>query len=305
MFMFLRKLVLFTLLFWAANSIVAVLIAPRVRLNLHDKYHWVMSRRGEHYHTALVGSSRVENCIDAREFERVTGKSCINLGVGGAGAVDQYLLLHEFLRDNTLDEVLLQLDYLTLMDYFTYGFRDYEWLCYDENDIVKEALIKQRGLTRYIVWKCAPFVRLMEFSSQYRYFLTVVPPHHSAWDDTRGTRLLNSGGQPDTNFASFHVDRQSMDYLKKIVQLCRQKGIRIIAFQTPYPAVIETLTDRTLSDREIRGFCALERLKLHDFSRVFYDRPELFYDRHHLNVGGSVAFSRLLGETSKSIEDTN
>jgi hypothetical protein len=305
MVMFLRKLVLFLLLFWAANSIVAVLIAPRARLNLHDKYHWVMSRRSEHYHTALVGSSRVENCIDAREFERVTGNSCINLGIGGAGAVDQYLLLHEFLRKNTVDEVLLQLDYLTLMDYFTYGFRDYEWLCYDDNDVVKKVLIKEQGLTRYFFLKVAPFVRLMEFSSQYRYFLTEAPPDHTVWDDTRGTRLLDSGGQPDTRFARFRVDTHSMEYLKRTLQLCRQRGIRVIAFQTPYPAIIETLTDRSLSDVAISRFCAEEGLQFHDFSRTYYDRPELFCDRHHLNSIGSIAFSRLLGETMKWAEDTN
>lgn len=303
--LFLRKLTLFLLLFWAGNSVVAVWITPRIRLNLHDKYHWIMSRCGEHYHTALVGSSRVENCIDAQEFERVTGKSCINLGVGGAGAADQYLVLHGFLQQNTVDEVLLQLDYLTLMDYFTYSFRDYEWLCYDDDDAVRAVLIQERGLIRYLLWKSAPFVRLMEFSSQYRYFLSEEPPSQTTWDETCGTRLLSSGEAPDNSFAKFRAEPKSLEYLKKILHLCRQRGIRVVVFQTPYPEVIESFTDRSLSDLEIRRFCAHERLKFHDFSRVFYDRPQLFFDRHHLNAAGSVAFSRLLGETIKGEQDTN
>jgi len=299
---FLQKLLLFGLLFWGANSIVAMIIAPRIRLNLHDKYHWVMSRKGEHFHTALLGSSRVENCVDAREFHRITGKRCVNLGVGGAGAADQYLLLHGFLRDNTVDEVLLQLDYLTLMDYFTYGFRDYEWLCYDDSESVRSALIQQRGLIRCLFWKSVPFMRLMEFSSQYRYFFFEEPPTSTTWDSTDGSRLLSSGGAPDNSFAAFRVDPQSIEYLRKIQSLCRERGIRLIAFQTPYPPVIEKLTDRSNSDPEIARFCDEAKLPFHDFSRTFYDRPELFYDRHHLTSTGSLAFTRLLGEALKQAD---
>jgi hypothetical protein len=282
-------------LFWVTNSLIALTIAPRIRLDVNNKYHWVMSSRAKRFDTALVGSSRVENCIDAVVFSKVTGKSCINLGAGGAAAVDQYLILHGFLKHNQVNQVLLQVDYLTLMNLFTYGFRDYEWLCYDDDPIVRATLIAERGSARYILWKAAPFLRLMEFSSQYRYFFDQQAPQASRLDATAGSVLRDFKNPPGKNYIPFSPDMRSIEYLSRIAQLCREKNIRLIVFQAPYPSTIVGRMDRDQIDDAIRSLCRAENVPFLDFSRVFYDRPELFCDGHHLTSHGAVTFSRLLG----------
>ena len=92
------------------------------------------------------------------------GLSCVNLGVGGAGAADSYLLLHSFLQKNRTETVLLEVDYLLFHDGFKYPFSDYIWLCYDDDAVVRDLLIEQRGALRYWLWRAIPFLRFVEFS---------------------------------------------------------------------------------------------------------------------------------------------
>ena len=291
---FLCRLVLFGLLFWAFNSVAALFLTPRIKLDLWNKHHWVLSRHGEQYSLAVLGSSRAMNTVDASELQRLTKRRTINIGVGGSGAADQYLLLHSFLQNNSIDSLLLQVDYLSLTNYFTYGFRDYIWLCYQDDPMVRQLLREQVGWLRCLLWRIAPFVQLMEFNSQYRYWINESAPMTVKWDQTGGSELLDTAGLPDSNYVQFQLQPDAVLNLERIVQLCRDRGVRLILFVAPYEPSIEKLTDRDAERAAIKLFAEKSAAQLLDYSAIFYNRPELFLDRHHLNRARAIEFTQIL-----------
>jgi hypothetical protein len=294
---FLSRVLLFSVLFWGLNSAIAAILAPRLKLNIWDKYHWLQKKHGEHYDIVFVGSSRVMNSVDTKLVDDVSGMHSLNLGMGGSGAADQYLLLQQFLKSNETEVVLLQLDYLTLMDYFDHSFREYVWLSYDDDPEVRRVIIEQCGRFRYIGWSVIPFLRMMEFSSQYQFFLTTDPPDNSDFDDNGGCLRVDgpAGLVGDATYARFRQSESSVGYLHQIFALCRQNGVRVVVFQSPFPSRIESLTDRKVSDAALARFIQNEQVLFWDFSRDLYHRNDLFFDRHHLNSNGVTVFSKMIG----------
>jgi hypothetical protein len=210
-------------------------------------------------------------------------------------------VLHSFLQQNRTKTVFLQVDYLIFHNYFSYPFSDYVWLCYDSDPVVREVLIQQRGALRYYAWKLIPFLRFIEFSSQYRFFIGQDLPDGSILPENGGKHSVDLvGNPPDKTYVRFHLDRQSANAVRSIVGLCKEKGVRIILFQSPLPRDIEELTDRRVSDKYIAEFASACGVEYLDFSRAYYDRPEFFVDRHHLNSRGVQAFSEVLGDNLKS-----
>ena len=295
---FLLRLCLFLAAFYVINSAAAFWLAERICRNIGDKYHWVCHKKNVTADYVFVGSSRVELGIDPRIIDEVTGGTSINLGVSGGGAADQYLLLKKFLDSNEASCVLLQLDYITLSDYFSYPFRDYVWLSYDTDAAIRSALIDYRGVTKYGLWKAIPFLRFMEFSSQYILYLDHRPPIDSPFDEAMGAQRRETPfpGSEDDSYVQFHESDLAVKYIRLIVELCRKKHVRLIAFEAPFPKKIEQKANREGSDARINDIVAESNLTLWDFSRDFYDHDDYFYDKHHMNSLGVDAFSTILGE---------
>ncbi|UZH55650.1 hypothetical protein JRG66_01790 [Salinimicrobium tongyeongense] len=80
---------------------------------VRNKLQKVLSlEEGDHYEFVFLGSSRTENTIDCEIIEKITGKSCINLGVAGSSLKDSYVLLKLLLEKGiVVDHVFLQVDY--------------------------------------------------------------------------------------------------------------------------------------------------------------------------------------------------
>lgn len=291
---FLHRLMILSLLFWLVNSAAGLLLLPRIPLNLHEKHHWMLAHRDRHFAVAVLGSSRALNNVDAVTLQSVLGSSVINLGAGGSNAADQYLILHQFLLHNRVDLVALQVDYLSMTNYFTYGFRDYIWYCYQQNPEVRRVLRLERGPWLTGLWDVAPFVPLMQFGSQYRYFLTEPPPRQTAWDQSLGSQLIDTGAGGDTHFVPYHEDSVSVGYLRGIAELCRRRNVRLLLFQSPLPSSIDRLTDRSASDRGLARLAAELQVRFLDLGRYLDGQPHLFCDRHHLNQPGAREFSRHL-----------
>jgi hypothetical protein len=294
---FLRRLMLFAILFWCLNSAGSLVLAPRLKLNVWDKYHWILQKQGEQYDVVFVGSSRVMNSIDPIVVDQHSGYQSINIGIGGSGAADQFLVIQQYLKSNSADVVFLQIDWGSLMNYFSYAFRDYIWLSYDDDPLVRNTICDESGNFRYLLWRGIPFLRLMEFSSQYRFFLMDAPPTTTTYSETRGCVRLNGHKmKPDTSFKTFQESESSVNYLHRIIALCRDRKIPVVCFQSPYSSHEQAGVDRRVTDAAISEFVNNEGVIFWDFSRELYDRPDLFFDSAHLNSEGVDVFSRILGE---------
>ncbi len=298
---FLLRLSLLLCLFWMVNSAAALWLRCRIPWNLHEKHHWLASKSAGRYSLAVLGSSRAMNNVDAVTLQQQFAGAVINIGNGGSDATDQYLILHQFLRTNSVRIVALQVDYLSMTDYFTYGFRDYIWYCYQNDSEVRRVLKAELGPALTTIWDCAPFVPLMQFGSQYKYFLTEPRPLRVTWDDSLGSQLLDSGAGEDQQFVEYREDTRSVSYLQAIARVCRQHDVRLVLFQSPLPPTIDAVTDREAADEGLRRLAARLNVPLLDYSRLFDDRPLLFCDRHHLYREGALQFSRHLAADLRSL----
>jgi hypothetical protein len=303
---FLQQLLVFSVLFWCFNSGVAMMLSPRLKLDVWDKYHWVLQKRTEQYDVVLVGSSRVMNSIDPALVDRHSRLRSINLGMGGSGAADQFLVVNQFLKSNSVGAVLLQVDWSSLAsDGFKYPFSDYIWLSYDDDAVVRETIYKERGGFRYWLWRGMPFLRLMEFSSRYRFFLFETPPAESSFSETSGYVALHGyNTKPDMTFRVFRESEPNVTYLRRIIELCRDRDIPLVCFQSPYSSDEERRVDRGVTDRAVAEFARKEGVLFWDFSRDLYDRHELFFDSAHLNSDGVDVFSRMLGERIRAWQES-
>ncbi|MEZ6126148.1 MAG: hypothetical protein R3C49_23715 [Planctomycetaceae bacterium] len=291
---FLGKLILFLTVFTLLNTVFASIVDDDLTANRRNKYHWVCSRGGNTYDIALVGSSRVEMTVDPRLIDEALNTNSINIGVSGGGAGDQYLLTHHLLTQNRVGTVLYQIDYLTLASKFTYDFKDYIWLSYTGEPEVREALIGHRGWMHCLAWKIFPFLRLMEFSSQYQLFQ--VENDGRYWDERKG------GQQRDTPFApesqdSFCVYRPvplAIEYVRRTFDLCKKNRVRLILFQAPLPASLDNVSQFPECTALIEELAAEYGLEYWNDSALYRNRSELFYDNHHLNSEGVRQFTAVL-----------
>lgn len=84
-----------------------------------NKVQLVANLTNTHIDYIFLGSSRVENHIDCDQIEKLTGKSCINLGLQG-GRLKDYRVIAYLLKNNkvTYEKIFVQVDY-------SYNFDNY------------------------------------------------------------------------------------------------------------------------------------------------------------------------------------
>jgi len=77
-----------------------------------NKTQYAVQLKNTHIDYVFLGSSRVENNIDCELVTKLTGKSCLNLGIQGSKINDSAALLQLLVDNNvTYENVLFQLDY--------------------------------------------------------------------------------------------------------------------------------------------------------------------------------------------------
>src|SRR5690606_23383313 len=73
-----------------------------------NKIHYLLQKENKHFDYAFFGSSRTESHIDCELFEKLTGKSCINMGVAGSSIGDMSIILKIAKEQNfTFDHALI------------------------------------------------------------------------------------------------------------------------------------------------------------------------------------------------------
>ncbi|QDS88890.1 hypothetical protein EC9_30850 [Rosistilla ulvae] len=293
---FLVKVSVFLVAFFVINSGFALYVAGGLTENRRSKYHWACSLAGNQFDLAFIGSSRVEMTVDPRVIDDIVHTNSINIGASGAGAGDQYLLATKLLRGNKVDTVYYQIDYLTLANKFSYPFKDYIWLCYDDQREVQSTVVDHCGAARYWAWSGIPFLRLMEFSSQYDLF-----PHRNAgtyWNDRKGGQQRDT---PDAasladQFAVYIPDSLSVKYVLKTIELCKHNDVELVLFQAPLRAQLSLVSDFPACTTWIDELVESRGLAYWDFSDIYRTRGDLFYDNHHLNSAGVLEFSSELAK---------
>ena len=252
-----------------------------------NKVSNLMSLKNETIDFVFIGSSRVDNNIDADIIETVTGQKAINLGVQG-GEISDYFLLLQLLKEQQIKTkmIFIQVDYV---------FNSKE-----ESPILQSSLmpyINNQKISNHLN-NTGENVYLLKYVPFYRYL---------KFDYKIGFReMFNTliGNQPRINlqngyFAKYgtisHLLQASLpvsiveenDGINAINDYAKENEMNIIYFIAPVCAATKNLDFVQKLERKLPSFI--------DFSTEFKN-DSLFFDCIHLNYEGAKEFSRILGE---------
>ena len=125
-----------------------------------NKVHKILQLDNKHYDLAFLGSSRTENHVDCELVEKLTGKSCVNMGISGATLGDMLILL-SLAETNKIkfDSVVIQIDY----NFFNSGLSNTfkaNLVPFINNPLIKKELNRDNDNFYY---SYIPFYRYMKY----------------------------------------------------------------------------------------------------------------------------------------------
>ena len=133
-----------------------------------NKVQLVANLKNVHIDYIFLGSSRTENHIDCDVIEKITGKSCINLGLQ-AGRIKDYRIIVELLQSNAVyfDKLFIQIDYSYNFDDYSKGFLA-QLMPFVKNDNLPEVRYQELELPFYYD---LPYLRFASNGNNVKQFL--------------------------------------------------------------------------------------------------------------------------------------
>lgn len=248
-----------------------------------NKVSYVLSQKNKKIDYVFIGSSRVDNNIDADVIEKITGKSAINLGIQGA-KLDDYFLMIQLLHKQNIksDTIFIQVDYV-----FNYeGSSDIiksNLIPYLQDDLIS-GYIRQRDPDFYKL-KYIPFYRYLVFDYKigFREFFNTLMGIKSNTDFKNGYYPLygSQGVELKAELPDHIIDKNAT--IEAINHFALENNLKIVYFMAPYCAQTENLDFSEKLKEKIPY--------LIDYSREFKDCEAYFFNCTHLNDDGAKAFS--------------
>lgn len=252
----------------------------------------------------VLGSSRAIHHYVPSIISDSLGLTCYNLGANGKNIYFQYANLNLLLTHHTPKIVIydcfsvdvskadFKYDFGSLSDYYP---------IYGENKVV-DSLINMQG-TQYIS-------RII-CSHTYRYnsrFLDHLMAHHDT--DMRGYEPLNGfyGRELSTHKENeaLKIDTTKIDYMKKMIDLCRANNIQIVFAVSPRYALNETSSPITKKYEIVRDLCQKNNVPFlyYELDLTYLKDRSLFRDIGHLNDKGARQFTKqFVGDLRKVVHN--
>ena len=252
-----------------------------------SKIQKILQLSDKHYEYVFLGSSRTENHIDCEIITKITGKSCVNFGISGGSIGDMYILLKLMDANNlSFDKVFLQLDYNYNSTGLSSNFKARLMPFINEPVINNE--LRAVGISN--AEKNIPFYRFMENDKVigFREFVSSMVNKNPKKDFNIGfAPKIGVGNFVSTSFPQFI--NESNDEVMAIERLVKAKGKTIQFFTSPYCSEVKN-RERAMRDLKERVY------SLWDYSNLYDNRPEYFFNCGHLNIEGAQHFTKLLVE---------
>lgn len=251
-----------------------------------NKIQTIFYLENKHFDLAFFGSSRTENNIDCEVIEKITGKSCINLGMAGASMGDIYYLMRIAQKNNLqFDQVYLQLDY-------NYNQESSETTLYFKGILApyqKSLFIKSYNsdFTYENKMNLFPFYRYMKndkvigFRESLFSFFNKKPGFdpQNGFLPQQGNGFLIAGNLP----SNIINNNMALEKMKTIFQ----NNSQFKFFTAPYCHLVK--------NREFVDLLKEKEPSLYNFVGIFDTNPEYFANCGHLNEEGAKEFSKILG----------
>ncbi|MBX2973490.1 MAG: hypothetical protein KF797_10330 [Flavobacteriales bacterium] len=267
-------------------------VMTRVFRNGHTtKAQWIHNMHGQHYDLAIIGSSRAWWNIDMSTMDTACGLRTVNLANNHYSGREVYLNLAMFLANgNTADRILLQIDHYILTAE-TDGFTStiYEFLPYLHDSVV-EARLAGRSM-EWDAMRYIPLWRYVKCNFMWgpEQFITTVTRHRPTLFDSTGTYFSHSNFHGSDQLYMKATNHRLDEDLANVIAMCRERGIRLECFTTPYLNLRGAPEVIAAPARIVAG----TGLTLHDFSDRIPGK-ENYNDTQHLSIAGGKVFTRML-----------
>lgn len=251
----------------------------------------------ENKEIVIMGSSRGARNLDAKELEKLTKKSCYNLGFPGSDLTFHLFLLKYLIKINKVPKtIVLTLDgYSTLCETSSLTFRTDELFSYTDDDYIYERVNHEMKIsesfagvfnsTRYKLAYPKLFFR-KKFISSYDTL------------DSHGNMLL-SFYSPKYSKMSFEVKVNSdtnpklsdnkLKAFKELISLSEKHRIKIIPVITPIFGIDEG------ANNFITGYFQSYNIPVVSYDVDYWKKHKSFFsDPVHLTKDGAFFFSREL-----------
>lgn len=280
---------------FAYGSFCDFFFNQKENLDLSEKKSWVLAQKNGAYDYAILGSSRAFGVVDMNLLDSLTGLNGINIASNGSGFKDNFLVLHLFLKSNTIKKLFLQVDMGSLNSKvaFSNEFHAFTFLPYWNDLLVRGVLQEKLPKLNNCFTDIFPKGRYFYFN---KYFSPKEVIRRGSFSDLSDRYTKTKGGmggdnlsQPKKEITTYpwpeSVDPEDWKYLIEIKEYAESKGIEVVIFTAPrYQDTQETLKP------------ILESLPNTTHYPEAFDETDLslFQDQGHLNEYGRFIFTRLL-----------
>ena len=294
-----KKFILYILALFGTSIILLLLLDVLYTYTFkygtpRNKIAYIFSIENEHIDHIFIGSSRVDNTIDADIIEKETGKKAINLGVQG-GKIDDFFLMLQLLKKQeiTAKTVFIQVDNIYNIEGNSETLKS-SLMPFIHDDVIY-SFIKDRD-SQHLALRYFPFYRYLiyDYKIGFREFLNTAIGKKSWIDLENGYFPLfgSSGKKLRGNLPE--TIRNNNEKINQINSFAKKNNLNIGYFIAPYCSGIENLSFSSKLQEKLPNFI--------DFSGIFLHKDEYFYDCGHLNDRGANEFSRIFAE---EIEERN
>ena len=244
----------------------------------------------------ILGPSTANHHFDTRIIKDSLKMTCYNAGRDGQNVVYNAMVLDAFLTRCTPKLVIMDVGSSTLSDKWMVALSDFN--CY-------YGILKP--VDEILDSIATPIERVKRLSNIYRY--------NKTWEWLLNGKIDNEvadldGYRPmpvnaDANFKAvrasehFIINETCKHYLDRIVQVCKEKNIRLVITSSPSMVIDE---GNFLPD--MNAYCREKGVEFFDWNgdAIYTNHSELFYDMTHLNADGAKIFTKDLLRQTKMKE---
>ena len=288
-----RKFGIYFLKIITASFLILVLLDVAYTLTYvygvpRNKVSHLLSEESKRIDYIFLGSSRVDNGIDADIIAAKTGGKAINLGVQGGKIDDFYLMLQLLQKQNIRAKaIFIQIGYIYNMEGNSEILKS-SLMPFIHNDLIFK-FIKERD-SQHLPLKYMPFYRylLYDYKIGFRELLSTALGKESKVNLDNGYSPLygKSGKELQAHLPNIIRDRN--EKIDQINSFAKANNLKIIYFIAPFCSGTKNLDFAAQLSERLPNFW--------NFSELFLEKDQFFYDCSHLNNEGATEFSEILAE---------
>jgi hypothetical protein len=248
-----------------------------------NKVSYVLSMNDKYIDYIFLGSSRVDNTIDAEVIERITRKKALNLGIQAAKMDDYYLMLKLLKKQNIKSEIVfIQVDYVYNMDGTSEILKSY-LMPYIDDDLIS-SYIKERDPDFYKL-KYIPFYKyqVYDYKLGFRECFNTFINKKSRFNLENGydAKYGSTGSKLQASLPKT-INKESKT-ITAINEFAKENNIKVVYFMAPFCFDTENKDFSKKLKERIPG--------LLDYSQLFTE-DSYFFNCSHLNDKGGKEFSK-------------